>query len=301
MSEPELLAWVDERLAAAGRRRTGALATFRQRSWASVYTAPTDAGPVWLKIAAPATAGEVALYQLLAAAAPDWVLVPLGIDVATRRLLLPDAGPSLQERLSGEALVAAMCAALRRYAALQQQLAGRVDDLLAVGVADMRAAALPDWFDAALDAVTPHATATRGTADLLRLHRLRNTYVGWCAELDAAGITASLDHNDLHAANVVGSADRPRFYDWGDSVVAHPFTSLLAVYDSFPAPAHPRLRDAYLAEFGEPAALAATATLACRVGNVVRALVWARALAGEDADPRFAGAPFAYLRRLLEP
>ncbi len=120
------------------------------------------------------------------------------------------------------------------------------------------------------------------------------------AWLDETGICASLDHNDLHPGNVVGCADRPRFYDWGDSVVAHPFTSLLTVYDAFPAAAHARLRDAYLGEFGEPAALGPAAALACRAGNVVRALVWARAL-GADADPRFADAPFAYLRRLLEP
>jgi hypothetical protein len=301
MSDPELLGWVDERVTATGLRRTGPLATFRERSWACVYTVPTDGGTVWLKIAAPATAAEVGLYELLAHVAPDCVLAPLGVDEPGRRLLLPDAGPSLRDQLSGEALVTAMCVALRRYAALQQQLAPRLGDLLTAGVADMRPAVLPERFDAALEAATPYATANGGAAELRRLQELRPAYVEWCAELAAAGIGPSLDHNDLHAANVGGSADAPRFYDWGDSVVAHPFTSLLTVYDTFPAGAHRQLRDAYLAGFGEPAALYSTAALACRVGNVVRALVWARALGAGDTDPRFADAPFAYLRRLLEP
>ena len=48
-----------------------------------------------------------------------------------------------------------------------------------------------------------------------------------CARLADFGIPATLQHDDLHDANVFVGDGRYRFFDWGDAVVAHPFFSLL--------------------------------------------------------------------------
>ena len=47
-----------------------------------------------------------------------------------------------------------------------------------------------------------------------------------CAELAALGIPETIEHSDLHDAQVFAAPDGDRFFDWGDASVAHPFLSL---------------------------------------------------------------------------
>jgi aminoglycoside phosphotransferase (APT) family kinase protein len=125
-------------------------------------------------------------------------------------------------------------------------------------------------------------------------------------------VPASLDHNDLHPGNVLdGGAPGAavRFYDWGDAVIAHPFTSLTVPLRFFAeGPVRDAARDAYLEVFADLAPhdeLVATAQLACRVALIARVLTWERALraareAGGPVDERWADAPRQTLLALLE-
>ncbi len=259
--------WVDQCLAEAGLSRTGELELFRKEPWAAVWRAETTGQTVWVKVPNAANRFEVRLYALLGRVVPEHVLVPLGVDVENGRLLLPDAGPACTD----------VVPALPRYAELQRALARHVDELLALGVADMRPHVMPQRFDEAI-------TAIPGGDEVLVA---RPRFVAACEELAAAPGGATIDHNDLYDHNVLASG---RFYDWGDSVVAHPFASLLVPleYDA-------RARDVYLDAFADVAPhaeLVRIAGLACRVAIVARALVWHR------ADPR-GDAALQTLRRLL--
>ena len=70
--------------------------------------------------------------------------------------------------------------------------------------------------------------------------------------LSGSVVQPSLDHNDLHAWNILGEGTDPRFYDWGDGVLAHPFASMLALgWVPMSDSARTRLRDAYLGPFGD--------------------------------------------------
>jgi hypothetical protein len=300
-------AWVDEALTFAGIARTGPIALFRERIWATVWSAPTSAGTVWLKAGGAGSAFEPALYEILTDVVPERVLRPLAVDPSHGRLLLPDAGPAVGDRYTGDDLVTAMARAVRAYAGLQQRLTPHAGRMLAIGLADMSPAVLPCRFDEALAGVTEYAATEAGPDDRAahaRLAALPDRYASWCDELSAAGIAPSLDHNDLHAHNVLGDgpAERldARFYDWGDAVLAHPFASLLFLLDTMPAEAGPTLRCAYLAEWGEPRELEAVARLAVRTALVARALVWVRTLAAAPADHEHAGQPLAHLLRLLD-
>ena len=297
--------WIDRRLAEAGLERTGAVEQPRVRPWATVLRAPTTGGDVWMKAAGPATAFEVGLYALLAREAPDVVLDPLALDAPRGWMLLPDGGPSLGERLEGAAQAEAMAAALAQYGRLQRALAPHAHALPALGVPDMRPAAMPARFADALAAA--HDAAPAGAeAALARIAGMEGAVVGWCERLAASPVPDSLDHNDLHAFNVLGSGPY-RFYDWGDAVVAHAFAALLVPAQVLEGPALERARDAYLDAFADlapRAELIETAELARRVAIVARALTWERALRsareqGEPVDPHFAHAPYEELTALL--
>ena len=311
----EAEAWVDDALTARGSRRTGALELFRTRPWGVVLRAETDDGAVWMKVPLGATRFEVPLYRLLAETASEAVLPPLAIDEGRGWVLLPDGGASLGERFDGEELVRGMSAALDRYARLQRALEPRLDDLLEIGVADMRPGNMPARFEEAVRAGERYARSSGDPSDaesLERVVRHRNTFAEWCEELAERPGGAGLDHNDLHPWNVLGSPERPeglRFYDWGDSVVAHPFAATLVplgVIARHGSRAVERLRDAYLEPFSElapRAELIDTLELACRVAKAARALTWERALlAGDESSTErdFSRAPLESLESLLD-
>jgi hypothetical protein len=277
--------WVDACLAAAGRHRTGELTLFRDRPWSAVHSAHTDAGTVWHKACAPEVAFEAGLYALLAQTVPDHVLIPLGIDTERGWLLLPDGGPVLRDRPAPIETV------LVAYAELQRALAPRVEDLLALGVADMRPQAMPARYDEAL--------AKTGLSPPVP----RERFAAWCEELAASPGGASLDHNDLHSDNILpGDDGTVRFYDWGDAVVAHPFASMLVGLGALPADQVTRARDAYLEVFsdlGPHAELVRTLELACRVAKAARALIWHRAASMSD-NPDWRDAPVESLAALAD-
>lgn len=314
------VAWLDEHLAAAGIRRTGEVSQPHVRPWATALTATTTGGVVWMKATGPGTAFEVALYELLHRVAPGRVLAPIASDVARGWIVLPDGGVPLGERVTGTELVGALATVLPRYGQLQRDVAPHVADLLASGVSDMRPAIMPRRFDEALDVAQGYVERHGGLNDRAtceRLTALRETFAGWCDRLAQAPASPSVDHNDLHPWNMlVADGDDPgdaRLYDWGDSVVAHPFASMLVPLGWIErqlgfgpgAPEIGRVRDAYLAVFGDlapPGELVETLELACHVSKAARALTWSRALQtlGDDEAGEHTDAPLRTLSALLD-
>jgi hypothetical protein len=300
---------MDDRLADAGIKRIGDVTQPRVRPWGTVLTASTSAGAVWMKAPGPETVFEVPLYEVLRKVVPEWIVAPIAVDVERGWLLLPDGGTTL--RASGTDPVEAMVRVLPQYAQLQRDLTPHVESLLGTGVIDMRAPVMPQRFDEAVEAVSLRARPQDAEV-IQRIAERRDVVVGWCEELACLSIPASLDHNDLHAGNIFVDADagRVRFYDWGDSVVAHPFASMIVslkdmtVLHGF-APGDPvmlRLRDAYLEVFTDLAPhreLVAQLDLACRVGMIARTLVWEHALLHAGGQSDFETAPLDTLQSVL--
>ena len=204
----EAVGWLDERLAAAGLERRGAVEQPHLRPWATALRAPTTGGTVWLKAPGPGTAFEVRLYELLARVTPDRVLTPIAVDPARQWILLPDGGPSLGQRLDDDDRRAeALAAALVPYAELQRELAPHVDDILTLGVSDMRPAAMPERFAEALD-VTAAALDRHGDESDRATHRLVTaqgpTVAAWCEQRRLPG---GQDRPGPHLGT--GAAGRP--------------------------------------------------------------------------------------------
>ena len=118
------------------------------------------------------------------------------------------------------------------------------------------------------------------------------------AELEAAGIPESIQHDDLHDGQIFVRDGHYRVLDWGDSCVSHPFHSLTVTLRAgawklgLPPGSSEliRMRDAYLEPFGRLAELAELAEIAYRTGTLGRALAYERYLASrapldeEDAE-----------------
>jgi Phosphotransferase enzyme family len=315
------VAWLDAQLAASGIERTGDVEQPHLRPWATVLKAPTNRGVVWLKAAGATTAFEIGLYQLLDRIARGQVLQPIAIDVARGWAVLPDGGQLLGERMTApDDLAQALVKVLPQYARLQLALQSQVVALLDLGVRDMRAPVMVERFDEAVAALRADLERLGTAADRAAFQRvleLRDRYADWCARLAAAPVPPSLDHNDLHPWNmfVRGTCDslEVRFYDWGDSVIAHPFASMLVGIGFLQMQLRVgvddarilRARDAYLEVFDHLAPradLIDALELACRVGKVARALTWNRAVRalGDETSREYARAPLDSLLSLLD-
>jgi hypothetical protein len=285
--------WAAEQLARRETQIDGEPEQPHVYAWSTALRLPVDGGAVWLKSVGPGSGHEPALAAALGDWVPDHVLVPLAIHPERRLMLLPDGGTTLRAT-GGAGSVEAWEAMVRDYARLQLDLVPRAEAMLRLGVPDARLEVLPalvaellsndEWLRLGLPGGMTVDTRDRILADLDR-------YSEACQRLASFGVPATLQHDDLHDANVFVSDGRPRFFDWGDAVVSHPFVSLLVTLRvaqralDVPSgdPALLRIRDAYLDEWrdhGSESELQEQVDLALTIGPLQRALTWRRILRG---------------------
>ena len=291
----EAHAWLHEAAEDAGRRIVGRIEQPHVRPWSTVFRAPTDRGALYLKLCGPSQAFEPALTALLAGTGD--ALVPEVIAIHPREpwMLLADGGQKIADLVSGPALLDAWATLLPRYAAVQRTFLGREAALLACGLPDRRLDCLVgDLRDALQDErVLGAARETFGPAHRERLGALLPRIEAQCAELASAGIGPTVQHDDLHDANVLSDGARTVIFDWGDASLTHPFLSLgvalgaaahRAGLDTHDAPIL-RLRAAYLGAWTGvlPAqALQDAADLGVRLSTLTRALCWYRVVTLDD-------------------
>lgn len=279
------LGWVERQLAAHGLEPTGRHEV-RLRPWSVLVRMPVRGGDaVWFKASPPAGAFEAALGAALARWVPDHVLQPIAVDTDRGWSLLPDGGPRLRDVLGGGPDdLRAWEEVLGRYAEMQRALTVRADALQALGVPGARTRELPEVFDR----IVAENTALK-QAGRVAMTQVRPRLVEWCGELADVGIGDTLDHADLHDAQVFAPAPGGyRFFDWGDAAVSHPFCSFTVpagwVRERYGQDALPRLRDAYLEPWtgaGRTTAdLRRALRLAWRLGAIGRAGSWGRLFPG---------------------
>ena len=245
---------------------------------------PVAGGATWFKACAQVQAFEPRLTGELYARWPDRVTEVLAVDEARRWLLLGDAGTAVRELGNPPE---AWLEALPLYAELQKGETAYAVDHVGNRVPDLRMAALPAGYERLLRAELPLA---KDAVDRLRDYAPRFTEL--CAVLAELGIQESVQHDDLHMANLYSDGGKLRIVDWGDSSIAHPFFSLLETFrfleefnglgpdDSW----FRRLRDAYLEPWGS--GLEEAFEIAIRVGSFAHAIAWTRQREALPAEAR---------------
>ena len=245
-----------------------------ERPWATVWRVPLAGGVAWFKACAPVQAFEPRLTAGLYTRWLDRVAEVLGYDEERAWLLLADAGQPIGEVGNPPET---WLTALPLYAELQRGETAHAAEHLAHGVPDLRLAALPERYEGLLRQALPLERD-----EMERLRGFKSRFTELCDELAAHEVPETVQHDDLHMANVYADRGRLRVLDWGDSSISHPFSSLVVTFrfleeiNGLP-PSDPwfaRLRDAYLEPWGR--GLADTFALALRVGTFAHTFAWAR-------------------------
>jgi hypothetical protein len=252
----------------------GVIEIAHQRPWATVLRVPLADGVAWFKACSPVQAFEPRLTAELSARWPDRVAEVLGHEEERAWLLLADAGTPI--RVFGNP-PEVWLAALPPYAELQRGEARHTHEHLAHGVPDLRVAKLPARYEELLQRDLPLESY-----EIDRLRAFAPRFTNLCGELAAYDLPETVQHDDLHHANVYAQGERLRLLDWGDASISHPFASLVVTFrfldeiNKLP-PGDPwfgRLRDAYLEPWGR--GLTGAFALAIRVGSFAHTFAWAR-------------------------
>jgi hypothetical protein len=212
----EAVAWVDERLAAMGRPRTGEVEQPHVRTWATALRVQTAEGPVWFKANTPELRHEVAVVERVSARVPDRVPPLLASDVDRGWLLMADAGDRLREVADEEQSLVRWHDVLAGAADVARALEPEVDELLAAGVPDLRLHTLADGYTELVQRIEVEPRFREAVG------RVRDLV----DELASYGVVETLQHDDLHDGQVFVKNGRNLILDWGDAVVSHPFFTM---------------------------------------------------------------------------
>jgi Phosphotransferase enzyme family len=279
-TDPQWLAeaheWIEQQVARLGDDVTGAIDQHHVYPWSTVMRVPTGSGDVYFKANNDASLWEAALVALLAKRRPDCVPPLLAVDVDRGWMLMADAGTRLRELVERERDLTPWLEVLPLYAGLQIDLSGDVDEMLALGVPDLRLSRLPAKYEELLDGLSDLPSRFVGSGP--RVCEL-------CEELAGYGLPETIQHDDFHDGQVFVRDGRYRLLDWGDTCVSHPFFTLAVTLggviswgldDVRGSVDVGPFRDAYLVPFeriaGETMDLRAAADTAMRLGWICRAV-----------------------------
>jgi hypothetical protein len=210
------LAWVDERLEAAGRPRTGDIDQFHVRPWSTVIRVPTAEGDVFFKANTPELRHEALVSLLLSRRVPARVPPLLADDPDRGWMIMEDAGRRLREVIAEERDLSRWDDIIEGAAEIARAMEPDVDELLAAGVPDLRLGVLPDRY---AELVEDAQFEQRYRDAVPRVREMAE-------ELATYGVTETLQHDDLHDGQVFVRGDRQLILDWGDAVISHPFFTL---------------------------------------------------------------------------
>jgi hypothetical protein len=202
---------------------------------------------------------EPRLTAALARRWPDRAPTVLAHDEERAWLLLDDAGRALGVFGAHEPWLSV----LPRYAELQRGESAFAAEHLDRGVPDRRLAAFPALYERLLARELPLAAD-----EPARLRSFAPQLAELCDRLAASGIPETIQHDDLHGANVYPRNGTARILDWGDACVSHPFLTAFVTFLHLELTRAEleRLRDAYLEPWGRATDLRETFELALRLG-----------------------------------
>ena len=225
----QAVSWIHDQMEDLKLERSGPVQQFKGAwSWSCILVVPTSAGKLFFKACYDKPPGEVALILALQ---PRWA------QCLPRLLAADERGWMLMENFEGE-LIEEMSperwgAAAGRFAQLQIDCAGDAADWLAMGCPDRRPERLPSLLDKVLDdeELLLSEPNPLTTTNLKRLRDLQPLLQQLCEHLAVSPVPSTLHNQDFRSGNLVAIGRDFLFYDWGDTVLSHPFFSVQRMLD----------------------------------------------------------------------
>lgn len=266
-----------------------------QTPWSAVFTLAGGGRRLYLKAVADGFWHELPLTAAVSERAPGISPEVLALDQTRGWLLMRPAGERLREAAQGEALIGHWRKLLPRYVELQSAWQLGADELYHMGVPDRSLRRLADDLPGLIETTIrwgQGSSEALRTEEVTRLWERQPLLLEALAALADSGVLESIDHGDLHDANVFVNQKEYSIIDWGDAGISFPFFSLRTVEVSLESrlrgsalhSARDELRQAYLDTWMELLGLTAAGSqnllkTAERVWALAAAARWRRAIA----------------------
>ncbi|HHT0594173.1 TPA: phosphotransferase [Legionella anisa] len=222
------LLWAQNYLNQQDYSLQGPFKLIQNTSWARVYQIDTAKGYLYLKQIPESFAIEPNLLLYLRSFFPSLVPEVLSNNPCLRCFLMSDRGTPLREVFAVHYQIDLAKEVLKSYVQIQTGLISQIDSLLTLGVPDWRLANLPDLYLKLLhesEFLNHDGLTANEVHQLISLHP---KVTALCQHLAQYSIPETIEHSDFHENNIVYQAQHLTIIDWGESVISHPFFSLIS-------------------------------------------------------------------------
>lgn len=229
----DLNEWVEGQLQKQGIAPLSNVETVTDRPWSRVWRLTTGQGTVYCKAVASYMNPELALTAQLWQSHPDLVAEPLAMNTQKGWLLVADAGPMMRRVFSDSSEAEPWFLVLADYARMQIDWMEHSIPLRSLGLPDRSLLTIADQVRPLIDQAMN--IEVEDEKDQLRpehrpqLEALLENWPEFAATLYPGDLSETLNHGDLHDANIAWQEAHGRIFDWGDASLSHPFMSMRTV------------------------------------------------------------------------
>ncbi|GGQ99838.1 hypothetical protein GCM10008957_10620 [Deinococcus ruber] len=232
--QAQLLAWLDDELAAQERPRSAAPQIIKHTQISFLARVPTAPGPLYFKAVPGFFRSEVPVTCWLSRELPGAAPPVLAADAEQGFLLLENGGEALNLNVVGWGFPDDQRgtwtpndsrALLRQVAHLQRASEARLDDLRALGLRERGPQYVLTWLPRLLDGRYFHTAQEGGLSaeEAQRLQAMQPRLQAMLERLAASPVPLTLGHGDLHEGNVLKRQEHFTMIDWSDACITHPF------------------------------------------------------------------------------
>lgn len=218
-------AWITKITQEKAIRTNGSPEKVKESDLCIILRIPTEEGDLYFKAVGPSAVFEASLSEHLNSHHEGKTVEIIDIEPEKGWLLMKDIkGKSLRE-LKDKSL---WKRAISEYGRLQVKETSNIEALLSVGVTDRRMNVLKAEINKHLEGMCDTGLNEEETVKIMAL---KPELLKMCDEMEGV-IPYSIEHGDLHSANIRLVDDEIIFFDWGDATVTHPFFSTRVFWHS---------------------------------------------------------------------
>jgi len=221
--------WAKEVLLSKGCSLNALPEIIQTTPWSSVTKFTTSNGSVYLKQTPPALSLEAEIIQILHNEFNASVPVIIAINKNLNCYLMQDCGNPLCKSLKQNFQPDLLCQVIKKYTYIQDIVKNHTNIFIDLGVPDWRLSKLPLLYSQLLSREDLLIADGMTIAEFEQCRSLYPKLVSMCEQLSRYKIPPTLDHCDFHDNNVLiaDTTNNLTIIDWGETVITHPFFSLL--------------------------------------------------------------------------
>lgn len=218
--------WIKTELEKAGYLKTGNIEQVKATDFSLVQILPTNLGKVYFKAVSEAAEYEPAISNYIDKAHPGKTTSIISIHSANAWMLMKDIEGTPLRSIKDKAIWEK---AILDYAELQIAEMNHIRTLLDLGVPNRDLTLLREHIYKYLEGMCDTGLCAE---DKGKVMSIQNELMEMCDELAEILPIVSIDHGDLHSANIQFIEDNTVFLDWGDAIITHPFFSTRVFWNS---------------------------------------------------------------------